>query len=162
MYSTEEKAKAIKAYLENHCNAGKTVQELGYPTVSCMIKSAEVCEETVKKRPTRIYRIYTEEEKQHVIELYFENDCNLKKTVRELGYGSQKVFYLRAMNQTESHIVESDFVREQTLALLANEIKRKNVNGDVAELGVFRGHFSKNMNKIFRIKCCICLILRGF
>lgn len=31
MYSAEEKAKAIKTYLENNCNAGKTVRELGYP-----------------------------------------------------------------------------------------------------------------------------------
>lgn len=88
MYGAEEKAKAIKTYLENNCNAGKTVRELGYPTVPCMIKWAKACEETAKKRPKRIHRIYTEEEKQHAVELYFENDCNIKKTVRELGYGS--------------------------------------------------------------------------
>ena len=69
--------------------------------------------------------------------------------INELFDIPQKAFYLCAMNQIESDIVESDFVREQTLALLANEIKRKNVNGDVAELGVFRGDFSKKINKIF-------------
>ena len=53
-----------------------------------MIKWAKECEEAAKKRPKRTHRIYTEEEKQHAVELYFENDCNIKKTVRELGYGS--------------------------------------------------------------------------
>ena len=41
---------------------------------------------------------------------------------------SQKNFYLCTMNILESEIVESDFVREQTLHLLVNEIKRKNRN----------------------------------
>nr|WP_317352224.1 transposase [uncultured Agathobacter sp.] len=40
-------------------------------------------------KPKKERRIYTPEEKQHAIDLYFKNGCNLKKTVRELGYGSQ-------------------------------------------------------------------------
>ena len=31
---------------------------------------------------------YSTEEKQQAIDLYFKNSCNMKKTVRELGYGS--------------------------------------------------------------------------
>ena len=31
---------------------------------------------------------YSTEEKQKAIDLYFKNDCNIKKTMRELGYGS--------------------------------------------------------------------------
>ena len=31
---------------------------------------------------------YSTEEKQQAIDLYFKNGCNMKKTVRELGYGS--------------------------------------------------------------------------
>lgn len=53
-----------------------------------MIKWAKELEQTAKKSPKRIHRNYMEEEKQHAIVLYFENDCNLKKTVRESGYGS--------------------------------------------------------------------------
>lgn len=40
-------------------------------------------------KPKKERRIYTPEEKQHAIDLYFKNGCNLKKTVRELGYGKQ-------------------------------------------------------------------------
>ena len=54
-----------------------------------------------------------------------------------------------AMNRIESPIVEADFVREQTLAMLAEEIKRKHVEGDVAEVGVFKGDFSKKINALF-------------
>ena len=31
---------------------------------------------------------YSTEEKQQAIDLYFKNGCNMKKTVRELGYGN--------------------------------------------------------------------------
>mgnify|MGYP000139436817 FL=1 len=31
---------------------------------------------------------YSTEKKQQAIDLYFKNGCNMKKTVRELGYGS--------------------------------------------------------------------------
>ena len=31
---------------------------------------------------------YSTKEKQQAIDLYFKNGCNMKKTVRELGYGS--------------------------------------------------------------------------
>ena len=31
---------------------------------------------------------YSTEEKQQAIDLYFKNGCNMKNTVRELGYGS--------------------------------------------------------------------------
>ena len=33
---------------------------------------------------------YSTEEKQQAIDLYFKKGCNMKKTVRELGYGSAK------------------------------------------------------------------------
>lgn len=62
----------------------------------------------------------------------------------------EKKYYLCSMNiPDERIIIEHDFVREQTLALLAHEIKRKNVYGNVAELGVFKGEFSKKINRLF-------------
>lgn len=62
----------------------------------------------------------------------------------------EKRYYLCSMNiPDERTIIERDFVREQTLALLADEIKRKNINGSVAELGVFKGEFSKKINRLF-------------
>ena len=83
---------AIQKYIDNNYNATKTVRELGYPSVPGLLKWYNAyyppkSEKTVKPKKER--RIYTPEEKQHAIDLYFKNGCNLKKTVRELGYGSQ-------------------------------------------------------------------------
>lgn len=62
----------------------------------------------------------------------------------------EKKYYLCSMNiPDERTIIEHDFVREQTFALLAREIIRKNVPGNVAELGVFKGEFSKKINRLF-------------
>ena len=43
----------------------------------------------------------------------------------------------------------TDFIRLNSLELLSDEIKRKKLKGAVAELGVFRGGFSKLINKSF-------------
>ncbi len=53
------------------------------------------------------------------------------------------------MNIPNSSIVESDFVREQTLYLLSEQIKRKSIEGNLAEVGVFKGNFARKINKLF-------------
>lgn len=42
-----------------------------------------------------------------------------------------------------------DYVRVASLELIAQEIKEKNLQGAVAELGVFRGSFAKEINALF-------------
>jgi len=42
-----------------------------------------------------------------------------------------------------------DYTRSATLDLVAHEILRNNVQGDIAELGVFQGEFAKYLNQIF-------------
>ncbi|MBL7790078.1 MAG: methyltransferase [Chitinophagales bacterium] len=42
-----------------------------------------------------------------------------------------------------------DFVRYGSLELCANEIKLKNVRGNLAEVGVYKGNFSEKLNKLF-------------
>ena len=42
-----------------------------------------------------------------------------------------------------------DFVRYTTLELCANEIKTNNINGNIAELGVYKGEFAKRLNQLF-------------
>jgi O-methyltransferase len=44
---------------------------------------------------------------------------------------------------------KSDIVRYETLKLTAQEIHRKKVQGCVAELGVYKGDFSKEINALF-------------
>lgn len=51
-----------------------------------------------------------------------------------------------------SHEVCKDFVKEQFLFLMAQEIERKGVRGHVAELGVFKGDFTIMLRKAFPSK----------
>ena len=59
--------------------------------------------------------------------------------------------------QNHSHLIHLkqelaynlDFVRYTTLELCCNEIKRNKVNGNVAELGVYKGDFAKRLNQLF-------------
>jgi len=63
------------------------------------------------------------------------------------NYGSHKKNIL-GNSYTESY----DYCRLATLELLIEEIKQNNINGELAELGVFRGNFSKWINKEFSDK----------
>jgi len=44
----------------------------------------------------------------------------------------------------------TEFVRLSSLELVAKEIIDRNVSGNVAELGVYRGEFAKHINKVFK------------
>lgn len=46
----------------------------------------------------------------------------------------------------------TDYVRLSTLELIANEINTCNIPGNVAELGVYKGDFSKHINRLFPAK----------
>jgi O-methyltransferase len=43
----------------------------------------------------------------------------------------------------------SDYIRLSTLELIAEEIYQKNITGNVAELGVYKGDFAKDINAVF-------------
>ena len=45
--------------------------------------------------------------------------------------------------------IARDSFRIGTLQLLAEEIRNRNVEGEIAELGVFQGNFSKHLNQLF-------------
>lgn len=62
----------------------------------------------------------------------------------------QKKYYICGMNiQENQNIISRDYVREQTLALLADEINKKNIPGDVAEVGVSQGILARKINTLF-------------
>lgn len=48
-----------------------------------------------------------------------------------------------------SGIYQVDYVRVRTFGLICDEINRRHISGNVAELGVFRGAFSKYINQAF-------------
>ena len=45
--------------------------------------------------------------------------------------------------------IEKDFVREQTVRMLSDQIHHNNLSGDVIELGVFRGDFTVVLSRYF-------------
>lgn len=51
-------------------------------------------------------------------------------------------------------IFKNDYVRMKTFELVVDEIRRKNVQGDVAEFGVYRGEFAQYINAAFPDKTC--------
>ena len=51
-------------------------------------------------------------------------------------------------------IFKNDYVRIKTFELVVDEIRRKNVQGDVAEFGVYRGEFAQYINAAFPDKTC--------
>ena len=87
-YTEEQKKVAIQAYIANGKNGAKTVRELGYPTLPGLLKWYRQYSPTTEQKPRREQKRYSEEEIKRATDLYFKNGCNLKKTVRELGYGS--------------------------------------------------------------------------
>lgn len=61
-------------------------------------------------------------------------------------------FYAQSMFtlSPSTHLkITKDYVREKTLQLISEEIKRKNIKGSIAELGVFKGDFSYKLNSLF-------------
>lgn len=61
-----------------------------------------------------------------------------------------KEYFICGMNVLENKaVIKRDFVREQTLAFLAEEINRRNIKGSVAEIGVSKGEFAQKINLLF-------------
>lgn len=70
--------------------------------------------------------------------------------IPELFDISKKEYFVCGMNVPENRdVIKRDFVREQTLAFLAEEINRRNIEGSVAEIGVSQGEFAQKINLLF-------------
>lgn len=50
--------------------------------------------------------------------------------------------------------IDKDYVRIKCFELAVKEIRKKNVEGNVAEVGVFRGEFAQYINRAFPEKKC--------
>ncbi len=80
--------------------------------------------------------------------LIHEKLCNEK--IPELFDIPVKEYFLCGMNVLENKdVIKKDFVREQTLSFLAEEIHRKDIKGSVAEIGVSKGEFAWKINFLF-------------
>lgn len=77
-----------------------------------------------------------------------EKLCSEK--IPELFNVPEKEYFVCGMNVPENRdVIKRDFVREQTLAFLAEEINRRNIKGSVAEIGVSQGEFAQKINLLF-------------
>lgn len=81
-----------------------------------------------------------EEPNQEIIVDQFltENNLVLEQPMQALG--RDRLFYVPT---------KFDYIRINTLELIAEEIKSNNISGSVAELGVYQGDFSKYINSAF-------------
>lgn len=65
------------------------------------------------------------------------------------GYDLQELTSPMLSDEFSGKEYQTDYFRYRTFELMANEIIKKKVHGNVAELGVFKGTFSKLINKKF-------------
>lgn len=68
-------------------------------------------------------------------------------------YDFRNQIYVPGMSFLEkkrsNFVFENEYIRASALELIADEIYDKNINGSVAELGVFTGDFAKIINQAF-------------
>ena len=83
-----------------------------------------------------------------------EIDKRYKRSVVDKWLKQDKIlpnFYPAVIWDAERNIsvFRKDFVREQTLRLLAESINTKGINGAIAELGVYKGDFTVCIDEVF-------------
>jgi O-methyltransferase len=87
------------------------------------------------------------------IKLLFYEIAKLIMTILNLilsKFGFVISIKMRAPGFKRQHFVyQYDYIRNSSLELVAREINAKGLEGAVAEVGVFRGDFAKNINIVF-------------
>jgi O-methyltransferase len=82
----------------------------------------------------------------------------VKKKLKSLLASLSKARYIKNIYLTTSLTFKKkrqllspslDHIRHATLELCCEEIIEKNIKGNVAELGVYRGHFAASINQVF-------------
>ena len=56
---------------------------------------------------------------------------------------------IKTIGEYENVVVNDSYCRIGVATLVANEIYRRNILGEVAELGVYKGYFAKYINELF-------------
>jgi O-methyltransferase len=78
---------------------------------------------------------------------------SFKKNLKQMLYQRYRLVILRGQvvldMETMSNLTTRDSLRVCSLHAIAEEIYAKSVEGSVAELGVYQGHFAKDINAVF-------------
>ncbi len=75
----------------------------------------------------------------------------LPKGLKAVSDDTEHVYLTKTVNPISKSLfsIDEDYVRYASLEMTALEINRKQLQGEVAELGVFRGDFAKEINRLF-------------
>lgn len=155
----------IDSYREGHLFNGKPLikpEEIpdytyDYVVLGSSCKFSEIKEILLKYVPDEkiISFMFKEEELSEIINRETNMLIREKLNDYKISEISEKIKPKKFYNVTmwfrdeNPAVTSKDYVREQTMALLGEEIYRKKVQGNVAELGVYQGEFSWKINKVF-------------
>lgn len=93
MYSYEDRIRAVKFYINCGYNAAYTVRKLGYPDVTNLKHwYREYSQYNDLHQGQKKVSKYSDKEKREAVDYYLNHDCNVTKTVKELGYPSRPLF----------------------------------------------------------------------
>jgi O-methyltransferase len=68
------------------------------------------------------------------------------------GLAAKRLYITKSLSYKQQPMplpANLDYVRYATLGLCVQEISRRNVPGNVAEVGVYKGAFAKRLNQLF-------------
>jgi O-methyltransferase len=72
-----------------------------------------------------------------------------QKIGKKLGVVFSSTMTSQLHRKRADYVFSGDFVRYSSLELVAQEINKNSIKGNVAELGVFRGEFARHINAAF-------------
>ena len=90
MHTQEQRTKAVMLFIECGFNHAAVKSALGYPSKWTLDRwYADYLDKGHVKEKRERWEKYTEGEKAEAVRACIANDCNLLKTVQELGYPSR-------------------------------------------------------------------------
>ena len=114
-----------------HYQTLKQTLEIGIPIEKIIITTQKVYEEFKRDNPSKKIRC--------AFTSVLTQKFQLKNSLNErFATFNEKTF-----------LFSNDYVRLETLQLLADQIYQQNVQGEIAELGVFQGDFAQYLNQLF-------------
>lgn len=111
------------------------------------MKKVTKCSREISERHIGVEKVFPKLYQKYI------KECDIRAqrymiTTRN-GYDLQELASPMLSDEFSGKEYQTDYFRYRTFELMANEIIKKKVHGNVAELGVFKGTFSKLINKKF-------------
>lgn len=114
---------------------------------SVMKKPFKVCCKRIRETGIDVQTLFPKLYNQYIKERNIQAERYI--VISRNGYDLVENNALILRDEFSGREYQTDYFRYRTFELMANEIIRKNVDGNVAEIGVFQGTFSKMINAKF-------------